>query len=68
MWSPVWIVLKKLDDSGKEKCRVVIDYRKLNEQTIDDKYPLTNIVDLLGQIAKKKYFCISNRDSSQGYS
>ena len=50
--SPVWVVPKKLDASGKQKWRVVVDYRKLNEVTIDDKYPLPNISDLLHQLGK----------------
>ena len=54
--SPVWVVPKKLDASGKEKWRVVVDYRKLNELTIDDKYPLPNISDLLDQLGKCQYF------------
>lgn len=35
--SPIWIVPQKLNASGKQKWRIVIDYRKLNEKTIDDK-------------------------------
>lgn len=54
--SPVWVVPKKLDASGIQKWRVVIDYRKLNELTIDDKYPLPNISDLLDQLGKCEYF------------
>lgn len=54
--SPVWVVPKKLDASGKQKWRVVVDYRKLNELTIDDKYPLPNISDLLDQLGKCQYF------------
>lgn len=50
--SPVWVVPKKLDASGKQKWRVVIDYRKLNELTVDDKYPLPNIANLLDQLGK----------------
>lgn len=34
--SPIWVVPKKQDASGKQKLRVVIDYRKLNEITIGD--------------------------------
>ena len=37
--SPVWIVPKKSDSSGKPKWRMVIDYRKLNEVTVSDAYP-----------------------------
>lgn len=38
--SPIWVVPKKLDASGKRKVRVVIDYRKINEKTISDKFPI----------------------------
>lgn len=44
------------DSSGIQKWRVVIDYRKLNEKTIDDRYPLPNITDLLDQLGKCQYF------------
>lgn len=54
--SPIWVVPKKLDASGKTKWRVVIDYRKLNEKTIDDKYPLPNITDLLDKLGRCQYF------------
>lgn len=54
--SPVWVVPKKLDASGKQKWRVVIDYRKLNELSVGDKYPLPNISDLLDQLGKCQYF------------
>lgn len=54
--SPVWVVPKKMDASGKQKWRIVIDYRKLNEKTIGDKYPLPNISDLLDQLGKCEYF------------
>lgn len=35
-----------MDASEKQKQRLVIDYRKLNEKTIDDRYPLPNITDI----------------------
>jgi hypothetical protein len=54
--SPVWIVPKKLDASGKKKWRMVIDYRKLNEKTIDDRYPIPNITDTLDKLGKAQYF------------
>lgn len=38
-WScPVHIVPKKPDASGKNKWRMVIDYKQLNAKTIEDKY------------------------------
>lgn len=54
--SPIWIVPKKMDASGKQKWRMVIDYRKLNEKTIDDRYPIPNITDVLDKLGKCQYF------------
>jgi hypothetical protein len=54
--SPIWIVPKKADASGKQKWRLVIDFRKLNEKTIDDKYPIPNISDVLDKLGKCQYF------------
>lgn len=56
--SPIWIVPKKTDASGKKKYRMVIDYRKLNDVTIADKYPIPNINDVLPQLAKCKWFSV----------
>lgn len=63
--SPVWIVPKKLDASGKQKWRVVIDYRKLNEKTIGDRYPLPNITDILDKLGKCHHF--STIDLASGF-
>lgn len=63
--SPVWVVPKKADASGKQKYRLVIDYRKLNEVTVGDKYPLPNIADLLDQLGKCSYF--STIDLASGF-
>lgn len=54
--SPVWVVPKKADASGKKKWRLVIDYRKLNEKTIADRYPIPNINDLLDKLGRCQYF------------
>nr|XP_049466988.1 uncharacterized protein LOC125908330 [Anopheles coluzzii] len=54
--SPIWVVPKKTDASGKKKIRVVIDYRKLNEKTIDDKFPIPQIEDILDSLGKSQYF------------
>lgn len=56
--SPVWIVPKKADFSGKKKYRLVIDYRKLNDITIPDKYPIPNINEILPQLSKSKWFSV----------
>lgn len=56
--SPVWIVPKKPDSAGNKRWRMVIDYRRLNEKTIADAYPLPNICDILDQLGGAKYFSI----------
>lgn len=63
--SPVWIVPKKLDASGKKKWRLVIDYRKLNEKTVEDKYPLPRIDEILDNLGKCVYF--TTLDLAQGF-
>lgn len=63
--SPVWIVPKKLDASGKKKYRMVIDYRKLNDNTIEDKYPLPKIEEILDNLGRCTYF--TTLDLAQGF-
>lgn len=63
--SPIWVVPKKLDASGQRKWRVVIDYRKLNDVTIGDSYPIPNIAEILDQLGKCKYF--STLDLASGF-
>ena len=55
-YSPVWIVPKKLDASNTKKYRMVIDYRKLNAKTVDDKFPIPNITEVLDKLGKNIYF------------
>jgi hypothetical protein len=45
-----------VDASGKSKWCIVVDYRKINEKTIDDRYPLPNINDILDKRGKCQYF------------
>ncbi|CAK9821240.1 Retrovirus-related Pol polyprotein from transposon 17.6 [Anthophora retusa] len=63
--SPVWVVPKKSDASGKQKWRIVIDFRKLNELTDQDAYPLPDIDDILSQLGNPKFF--SALDLSSGF-
>lgn len=63
--APVHLVPKKMDASGEIKFRMVIDYRRLNEITTDDKYPLPNIMDLFDKLGKSKYF--TTLDLANGY-
>ncbi|KAL0818955.1 hypothetical protein ABMA28_008252 [Loxostege sticticalis] len=54
--SPIWVVPKKLDSQGQKKWRVVIDYRKLNDVTIGETYPIPQISEILDQLGSSKYF------------
>ncbi|KMQ93369.1 enzymatic polyprotein endonuclease reverse [Lasius niger] len=44
------------DASGKQKLRVIVDFRKLNDLTIGDSFPLSNITDILDQLGNAKHF------------
>lgn len=63
--SPIWVVPKKLDASQTQKWRVVIDYRKLNDITIGDTYPIPQITEILDQLGCSKYF--STLDLASGF-
>ncbi|XP_048484046.1 uncharacterized protein LOC125490066 [Plutella xylostella] len=63
--SPIWIVPKKLDSQGQRKWRIVIDYRKLNDITIGETYPIPQISEILDQLGNSKYF--STLDLTSGF-
>lgn len=62
--SPVLLVPKKSDDNTK-RWRLVIDFRKLNDRIMDDKFPLPNISDILDSLSGAIYF--SQLDLTQAY-
>lgn len=53
--APLLVVPKKVDKSGKKKYRVVVDFRKLNNVTIGDAFPMPNVTEILDQLGKAKY-------------
>ena len=56
-------VLKK----GTDKLRGVIDFRKLNDVTIKNRYPLPNIEESQDRLSKAKWFTkIDLRDTFYG--
>ena len=63
--APLLVVPKKVDASGKKKWRVVVDYRKLNNVTVGDAFPLPNINEILDQLGNSKYF--STLDLASGF-
>lgn len=62
--SPLLLVPKKSDNDSK-KWRLVIDYRKVNTNLQDDKFPLPNIEEVIDSLAGSQYF--THLDLSQGY-
>jgi hypothetical protein len=63
--SPLLIVPKKADATGEKRWRLVIDYRKVNEKTVGDAYPLPDVTEISDQLGQSKYFsCI---DMVMGY-
>jgi len=63
--APLLVVPKKPDINGKVKYRVCVDFRKLNQVTVGDAFPLPNITDILDQLGKSKYY--TTLDLAQGY-
>lgn len=63
--APLLVVPKKTDAAGKTKLRIVVDFRKLNDLTIGDSFPLPNITDILDQLGNAKYF--TTLDLASGY-
>lgn len=63
---PLIVVPKKMNENDTEKkWRLVIDYRRLNDVTVGEIFPLPNIQDILDQLSKSSYF--SSLDLSNGY-
>lgn len=63
--SPLWVVQKKQDNSGIKKWRIVIDYRKLNENTVNDKFPIPNLNGILDKLGRSQYF--TTLDLAKGF-
>ena len=54
--SPILAIHKKENASGKKKWRIVVDFRKLNEVTVGDSFPLPVISEILDTLGNSKYF------------
>lgn len=63
--SPIWMVPKKADASGKKKLRVVIDCRNLHEVTISDKLPIPKMEEILEKLGRSQYF--TTLDLAKGF-
>jgi hypothetical protein len=47
------VVPKNIEASGQQKFRLVVDYRKLNEKTVGNAYPLPDITEILDQLGQR---------------
>lgn len=55
--TPVLVVGKnKFTNDGNPKLRLVFDYRKLNERTISDRYPIPESTVILSNLGQAKYY------------
>jgi len=54
---------KGFNEDGTPKLRIVIDYKKLNENTISDKYPMQDPSVILSNLGKAKYFSTIDLES-----
>jgi hypothetical protein len=63
-WNSSIILAKKKEDvSKKEKWRLIVDFRRLNEVTVGDSYPLPSITDILGALGKARYYTTLDLES-----
>jgi hypothetical protein len=63
--SHILVVPKKAGVDSKQNWHLVVDFSKLNENTIGDAHPLPNITEILDQLGQSKYF--SCLDMVMGY-
>lgn len=64
--NPIWVVDKKgTDEEGNKNLRMVTDFKKLNEKTVSDKYPIPDISVILSNLGMATYF--STIDLKSGF-
>jgi len=62
--SPVLVVPKKVfNEDGTAKLRLYLDYKKLNEYTNSDRYPMQDPSVILSNLGKAKYFSTIDLES-----
>jgi hypothetical protein len=55
-WNSLIILLKKGDASKRQKWRLVVDFRRLNDITVGDSYHLPLISEILDALGKAHYY------------
>lgn len=56
--TPLYGLFLKKKTQGNKKWRIVLDFRKLNEKTISDSFPLPNIHGILDQLGNAQCFAV----------
>ena len=54
--SPILVIPKKSDASGKQNRKIVVDFRKLNDVTVGDSFSIPIISEILDNLGNSKYF------------
>lgn len=49
---------KKPNSQGNRQCRMYIDYGKLNAVTIPDRYPMSEVEEVLANLGGNKYLSV----------
>lgn len=63
--SPILLVPKKSDESGKKRWRLCMDFRKVNEKTISDMYPIPSVLEIIESLSDAEFY--SSVDLEKGY-
>lgn len=63
--APLIVVPKKADAQGRAQYRVCVDFRRLNELTVGDAFPIPRIDEILDQLGRSRYY--TTLDLASGY-
>jgi hypothetical protein len=55
-YAAILVIPKKADASGKQKWKIVVDFRMLNDVTIGQSFPIPLISEILDTVGDSKYF------------
>jgi hypothetical protein len=63
--APLVVVPKKPDANGNPQFRVCVDFRRLNQLTVGDAFPIPRIDEILDQLGRSRYY--TTLDLASGY-
>lgn len=63
--APLVVVPKKPDANGNPLFRVCVDFRRLNQLTVGDAFPIPRIDEILDQLGRSRYY--TTLDLASGY-